>query len=65
MAAFDVFAWRSDIAAPAWEGDRLVGCVCLGAFHHFISSLDWVLVKVELTRSGIKLAMVGCTVFVY
>ena len=31
MAALDVFARRGDTAALAWEGDHLVGCVCLGA----------------------------------
>lgn len=65
LSALQNFAKRGDTAALAWEGDRLVGCVCLGACHHFISSPDWVPVKVELARGGLDLAMVGCTHFVY
>ena len=37
----------------------------LGACHHFISSPDWVPVKVRLVRDRIDLAKVGCTHFVY
>jgi GNAT superfamily N-acetyltransferase len=65
MAALDVFARRGDTAALAWEGDRLIGCVCLGACHHFITDPDWVPVKVRLVSDGIDLAKVGCTHFVY
>jgi GNAT superfamily N-acetyltransferase len=65
IAALDVFARRGDTAALAWEGDRLVGCVCLGVCHHFITDPDWVPVKVRLVRDGIDLAKVGCTHFVY
>ena len=65
MAALDVFARRGDTAALAWEGDRLIGCVCLGACHHFITDPDWVPIKVRLVRDGIDLAKVGCTHFVY
>ena len=65
MAALDVFARRGDTAALAWEGDRLIGCVCLGACHHFITDPGWVPVKVRLVRDGIDLAKVGCTHFVY
>ena len=31
LAALQSFARRGDTAALAWEGDRIVGCVCLGA----------------------------------
>lgn len=65
LSVLQSFAKRGDTAALAWEGDRLVGCVCLGACHHFISSPDWVPVKVRLVRDGIDLAKVGCTHFVY
>ena len=64
-SALQNFAKRGDTAALAWDGDRLIGCVCLGACYHFISSPDWVPVKVELARGGLDLAMVGCTHFVY
>jgi hypothetical protein len=65
MAALDVFARRGDTAALAWEGDRLIGCVCLGVCHQFITDPDWVPVKVRLVRDGLNLAKVGCTHFVY
>lgn len=65
LSALQSFARRGDTAALAWEGDRIVGCVCLGACHHFISSPDWVPVKVRLSRGEIDLAQVGCTHFVY
>lgn len=65
LAALQSFARRGDTAALAWEGDRLIGCVCLGACHHFITDPDWVPVKVRLVRDGIDLAKVGCTHFVY
>lgn len=65
MAALDVFARRGDTAALAWEGDRLIGCVCLGVCHHFITDPDWVPLKVRLVRDGIDLSKVGCTHFVY
>ncbi len=65
LVALQSFSRRGDTAALAWEGDRLVGCVCLGACHHFITDPDWVPVKVRLVRDGIDLAKVGCTHFVY
>ncbi|SFK77944.1 hypothetical protein [Shimia haliotis] len=65
MAALARFSRRGDTAALAWEGDSLVGCVCLGACHHFTTDPDWVPVKVRLVRDGIDLAKVGCTHFVY
>jgi GNAT superfamily N-acetyltransferase len=65
LAALQSFAKRGDTAALAWEGDRLIGCVCLGACHHFTTDPDWVPVKVRLSRGGIDLAQVGCTHFVY
>jgi GNAT superfamily N-acetyltransferase len=65
MAALDVFARRGDTAALAWDRDRLIGCVCLGACHHFIAGPDWVPVKVRLVRDRIDLAKIGCTHFVY
>ncbi|WP_375697991.1 GNAT family N-acetyltransferase [Pseudophaeobacter sp. TrK17] len=65
MAALESFAKRGDTAALAWEGDRLIGCVCLGACHHFITDPDWVPLKVRMIRDGIDLAKVGCTHFVY
>jgi GNAT superfamily N-acetyltransferase len=65
LAALQSFSRRGDTAALAWEGDRLVGCVCLGACHHFIADPDWVPFKVRLVRDGIDLEKVGCTHFVY
>ena len=65
LSALQSFAKRGDTAALAWEGDRLIGCICLGACYHFITSPDWVPVKVRLARGGIDLARVGCTHFVY
>ncbi len=65
LASLQSFARRGDTAALAWEGDRLVGCVCLGACHHFIADPDWVPVKVRLVRDGVDLEKVGCTHFVY
>ena len=65
LASLQSFARRGDTAALAWEEDRLIGCVCLGACHHFITDPDWAPVKVRLVRDGIDLAKVGCTHFVY
>jgi len=65
QAALQSFARRGDTAALAWDGDRLVGCVCLAACHHFIANPDWVPIKVRLIRDDIDLAKVGCTHFVY
>ena len=65
LSALQNFAKRGDTAALAWEGDRLIGCVCLGVCHHFITDPDWVPLKVRLVRDGIDLAKVGCTHFVY
>ncbi len=65
MAALQSFAKRGDTAALAWDRDRLIGCVCLGACHHFIAGPDWVPVKVRLVSDGIDLVKVGCTHFVY
>ena len=65
MAALQSFAKRGDTAALAWDGGQLVGITCLGLCHHFIAGTEWLPVKLHLARSGINLATLGCSHFVY
>lgn len=59
------FSQRGDTGALAWDGDQLVGLICLGLCHHFIAGPDWMPIKVHLAREGYDLGKVGCTHFVY
>ncbi len=65
LAALQRFAKRGDTAALAWDEDQLVGITCLGLCHHFIAGTHWLPVKVHLARSGINLATLGCSHFLY
>ena len=65
MAALQSFAKRGDTAALAWDGGQLMGLTCLGLCHHFIAGTEWLPVKLHLARSGINLATLGCSHFVY
>jgi GNAT superfamily N-acetyltransferase len=64
-AQLERFSRRGDTAALAWDGDQLVGVICLGLCHHFISGPEWLSIKVHLAREGYDLGKIGCTHFVY
>ena len=65
MAALQGFPKRGDTAALAWDDGQLMGLTCLGLCYHFIAGTEWLPIKLHLARSGINLATLGCSHFVY